>query len=210
MALAFGFRGQLYDDNAPLYMQATDGWIFNRLTRQWIVGQSLADAMATEGYVTTFSTVAGAVAEVGVPSIDWQDQNNAHEFWGSYPGGSDWPGGRDWGDAGVVFPTQSGQGGGQAPTNPVKGPFDVFGTSFWIRETDCMVGFDVDKDMNPEVWETGDEVCHESHLEDRVKAAISAQLVACGCPALMCITAAGNVKKAYQQATLEDKGASEK
>lgn len=103
--------------------------------------------------------------------------------------------------AGVVDGGGAGGGGPVEPPNPVKGPYMAFGTEFWINTDNCYVGFDVDSDPDPDIWMSGQEVC-ESDIEDRIKMAINAQLIADGCPGLPCMTAAGNLQKAYTQAVM--------
>lgn len=112
--------------------------------------------------------------------------------------------------------TGSGAVGGQSPqpappVDPVKGPYTSGETQYWVNSDTCKVGFDVDSDPDADVWLDGMEVC-QSDIEDTVKMDISSTLDSYGCGPLPCMTQAGAVKKAFQQATIQAKamGASEK
>lgn len=196
MALKHGFRGQLFDDDVPLYCTTTDGWVLDRTSGQWITAASLSAQMSTEGYIPTtdFLTPGVGGVEIGIPSTQWQDDHNEHEFWGSAVGG------REWGDPGVVFPTNA--GGGGSPTPPtIHGPYMVGDQKYWIDSAKCMVGFDVDTDEAPDIWMTGDQVCAESEINDETKMHISANLVAHGCSKLTCVLANGSgMTQAYIKA----------
>jgi len=77
--------------------------------------------------------------------------------------------------------------------DPVKGPYASGSTDFWIDTQQCMVGFDVDSDPEPDIWLTPQEVC-DAKIEDSVKIGINAQLIADGCDGLPCMTKAGGIK----------------
>lgn len=77
--------------------------------------------------------------------------------------------------------------GGGAPQPQIDGPFMAFGTTFWVRTADCSVGFNVDADPDPDIWQSKQQICDNPDLQNRVKLAISVQLEALNCGPLPCV-----------------------
>lgn len=66
-------------------------------------------------------------------------------------------------------------------STPIEGPFNAFGTEFWVNTDTCKVGFDVDNDPDADTWFTWAEIDGNDDISDESKMAYKAQLEALGC-----------------------------
>jgi len=79
--------------------------------------------------------------------------------------------------------------GGADPdtSGEIKGPFTTAsGTDFWVRTTDCRVGFNIDNDPDADVWLRRRQVC-AADIPQQDKVDISARLVLLNCRPLPCV-----------------------
>lgn len=67
MGLEFGFRGQVFDNTAPLYVDLGNGEVFDRIKRQRLDKASLVAAMAAEEYTPKTGEMTSGV--------DWMEEN---------------------------------------------------------------------------------------------------------------------------------------
>lgn len=75
--------------------------------------------------------------------------------------------------------------GGPEPGGDPVGPFQAYGTDFWVKKDHHgvgYVGFDTHNDGEPDEWKTWDQVRDDPNIDQRVKDAIEAQLDSFGIP----------------------------